>query len=111
MTDALLQSILVALQQQNELLTKMIGRQEQQQEQWKKANPELSKRCAGVVQALGRMQQSLLEEVAGTTEEMDDCESPFVVHDFVDKFGTRMMHLNGLIQVFTQLGSNNASRA
>jgi len=104
MPEALLKAILAALEQQNELLAKMIGRQ--QQEQWKKANPQLSKRCAGVVKALGQMQQSLLEEVADTAEEMDDCENPWLVHDFIDKFGTRMMHLNGLIQVFTQLGSS-----
>jgi len=33
-------------------------------------------------------------------------EGDFMLNEFVDRFGPRLAHLNGVLQVLTQLGSN-----
>jgi ferric-dicitrate binding protein FerR (iron transport regulator) len=101
-------------QQQNQLLQQLIQQQSAVQEQraselqqWKDANPELSRACREAAETLSRVQtrflDSLTEEIADGEEGLE--ESEFMLNEFVDRFGPRLAHLNGVLQVLAQLGT------
>jgi hypothetical protein len=76
-------------------------------QQWKDANPRLARACRNAAETLAKVQTSFLE---GVTEEIADNEEnltdgDFVLNEFIDRFGPRMAHLNGVLQVLAQLGS------
>ena len=76
-------------------------------QQWKNANPDLSRSCRRAAETLSRVQTQFLE---GMTEEIADSEEDlvegeFVLNEFVDRFGPRLAHLNGVLQVLAQLGT------
>ena len=58
-------------------------------------------------EALSKVQaeflESLTDEVNANAEELLDGE--FVLNEFIDRFGPRLAHLNGVIQVLAQLSS------
>lgn len=110
----LLRQILAAQDRQNELLEEMVSQISANQRQravelrqWKQANPRLAKACRNAAEALSRVQSEFLERL--TDEVNDDPESllegEFMLTEFVDKFGPRLAHLNGVLQVLTQLSS------
>ena len=76
-------------------------------QQWKDANPQLSQACRQAAETLSKVQtqflESLTEEVNDNSESLQD--SDFLLQEFVDRFGPRMAHLNGVLQVLAQLGS------
>lgn len=111
----ILQQILSAQDRQNELLEELVsqlGAPQRQRaaelNQWKEANPELARSCRQAAETLGRVQarflESLTEEVSYHGDSMADGE--FLMAEFVDRFGPRLAHLNGVLQVLTQLGAN-----
>jgi hypothetical protein len=75
-------------------------------QQWKEANPHLAKACRKAADTLSRVQtqflESMTEEISENHEELLDGD--FVLQEFVDKYGPRLAHLNGLLQVVAQLG-------
>ena len=75
--------------------------------QWKQANPHLARNCRVAAEALGKVQTEFLEsltaEVNANYENLLDGE--FMLNEFVDRFGPRMAHLNGLLQVLSQLSA------
>ncbi len=108
----LLREILAAQDRQNELLEELINQltasqrqRTQELAQWKTANPALAKSCRTAAEVLSRVQteflQSLTVEVADNAEALSDGE--FVLNEFVDRFGPRLAHLNGVLQVLAQL--------
>jgi uncharacterized phage infection (PIP) family protein YhgE len=110
----LLRELLAAQDRQNELLEELVnqlsGSQKQRANelgQWKQANPHLAKNCRIAAEALGRVQTefltSLTREVNENYEALLDGE--FMLNEFVDRFGPRLAHLNGLLQVLSQLSS------
>lgn len=110
----LLREILAAQDRQNELLEEMVNQfgaaQKQRANelgQWKQANPHLARSCRAAAEALGRVQteflESLTSEVSENYENLLDGE--FMLNEFVDRFGPRMAHLNGLLQVLSQLSA------
>lgn len=110
----LLREMLSAQDRQNELLEEMISQfgapQKQRAEElthWKKANPKLAGSCRQAAESLGKVQaeflNSLTEEVSDSFENLIDGE--FMFQEFVDRFGPRMAHLNGILQVLSQLSS------
>jgi len=110
----LLRDILSSQDRSNELLEELvatIGAQQKQRmaelNQWKKANPVLAKNCRAAAEGLSQVQSEFLhkmtEEVSDTMEDLKDGE--FVLTEFVDRFGPRLAHLNGIIQVLAQLSS------
>ena len=113
-TLALLHQIASSMQSQNQLLEQLVqttvNTQKQRAselEQWKEANPSLSRRCRRAAESLSRVQTEFLETL---TEEIEDCEDnllegDFMLNEFVDRFGPRLAHLNGVLQVLAQLGS------
>lgn len=112
--DVLVQ-LVSAQDRQNELLEELIeqmGAAQRQRSaelaQWKQSNPRLSRRCREAAELLGRVQSSFLEQV---TDEVLDCgedmmDGEFVLNEFVDRFGPRLAHLNGVLQVISQLSAN-----
>ncbi|MGI8979785.1 MAG: hypothetical protein ACR2FY_11225 [Pirellulaceae bacterium] len=74
---------------------------------WKEAHPELADSCRGATELLGKVQEQFLcnltTEIADSDETLVD--SDFMLNEFIDRFGPRLHHLNGLLQVLSQLGS------
>jgi len=117
----LLREILAAQDRQNELLEELVthlsGSQKQRATelgQWKQANPGLARSCRAAAEALGRVQteflMNLTREVTDNADVLMDGE--FMLNEFVDRFGPRLAHLNGLLQVLSQLSSTpNATNA
>jgi hypothetical protein len=93
-----------------ELLTSMATVQKQRASelnQWRNAHPALAEACGDAAEALSRVQVEFLNRM--TDEINDTCEDlvegDFMLHEFIDRFGPRLAHLNGVIQVLSQLSS------
>jgi hypothetical protein len=110
----LLRALVAGQQRQNELLQQLIGQlsaaqRHRQNElgQWKQNNPRLARSCRAAADALGKVQteflDSLTQEIHDSYENLLDGE--FMLTEFIDRFGPRMAHLNGLLQVLSQLGA------
>ena len=109
-----LQDILAAQDRNNELLEELVGVMSTAQKQrsnelnhWKQANPDLARSCRRAAEALSRVQVEYLDTI---TDEINDSaedmmEGEFMLNEFVDRFGPRLAHLNGVIQVLAQLSS------
>jgi hypothetical protein len=117
----LLRDLVAAQDRQNELLEELVGQvttavnqfgaaqrqRTQELTQWKDANPSLARDCRTAAEALCRVQTEFLNnltmEVNENAEALADGE--FMLTEFVDRFGPRLAHLNGVLQVLAQLGS------
>jgi hypothetical protein len=75
--------------------------------QWKEANPHLAQGCRAAAEALGRVQTQFLENLTEEVNENADVlmDGEFMLNEFVDRFGPRLAHLNGVLQVLSQLSS------
>jgi len=110
----LLRSLLIGQDRQNELMEELINQLGTTQKQranelgqWKQANPHLAKRCRAAAEALGKIQTEFLESLTGEINDNFDTliDGEFMLNEFVDRFGPRMAHLNGLLQVLSQLSA------
>ncbi len=112
--NQLLRNILQALDRQNELMEELITQvssvqrqRAQELAQWKEANPRLAKNCRAASEALAKVQTEFLATLA--TEINDNPEAlidgEFMLHEFIDRYGPRLAHLNGVLQVLAQLGA------
>lgn len=76
---------------------------------WKQQNPDLARSCRIAAEALVKVQNqfiyNLTEEVADSHDTFSD--SDFMLSEFVDRFGPRLAHLNGLLTVMSQLSAVN----
>ena len=67
----------------------------------------LARSCRLAAEALSKVQteylNSLTDEITDNYETLRDGE--FMLNEFVDRFGPRLAHLNGLLQVLSQLSS------
>jgi hypothetical protein len=110
----LLHQVLAAQDRTNELLEELVGVMATQQKQrandlnqWRNAHPKLAAACREAAEALSRVQIEYLnritEEINASSEDM--VEGEFLLNEFVDRFGPRLAHLNGVIQVLAQLSS------
>jgi hypothetical protein len=110
----LLREVLSAQDRTNELLedlTATLAANQKQRanelNQWRSAHPALAGACREAAEALTRVQieylERMTEEINDTSEDM--VEGEFVLNEFVDRFGPRLAHLNGVIQVLAQLSS------
>ena len=113
---ALLQQLVIGQDRQNDLLEEMVeqmGASQRQRAselgQWKEANPLLARRCRAAAEALSQVQteflQNLTVEVNDNFENMMDGE--FVLNEFVDRYGPRLAHLNGVLQLLSQLSAQH----
>lgn len=110
----ILRHLLVSQERTNDLLEELseqIGSSQRQRAaelgQWKQSNPLLARQCKAAADRLGQVQAEFLEnmtaEINENYENMIDGE--FMFNEFVDRFGPRMAHLNGVLQMLTQLSS------
>jgi len=110
----LLRDLVAGQDRQNELLEELVNQLGAAQKQratelgqWKQANPHLARCCRSAAETLGKVQteflDSLTQEITENEEILMDGE--FMLNEFVDRFGPRMAHLNGLLQVLSQLSA------
>lgn len=113
-TVALLHQVLIAQQKQNQLLEQLVNASVSTQkqrglelQQWKDANPQLARSCRRAAEKLSRVQTEFLETLTEEIEDQEDhlVEGEYMLNEFVDRFGPRLAHLNGVLQVLAQLGS------
>jgi hypothetical protein len=102
------------LDRNNELLEELVSamgasqkQRLQELNQWKKGNPRLANACRDSAEALSRVQVEFLERMTDEINHSADglMDGEFMLNEFVDRFGPRLAHLNGVIQVMAQLGS------
>jgi CHASE3 domain sensor protein len=110
----LLREVLTAQDRTNELLEELVGVMATQQKQraselhqWRNAHPKLAVACREAAEALSRVQIDYLNRMTDEINDSSDdmVEGEFVLNEFVDRYGPRLAHLNGVIQVLAQLSS------
>ncbi|RMF43982.1 MAG: hypothetical protein D6753_03785 [Planctomycetota bacterium] len=115
---ALLHQIATTQRRQNELLEQLVNatvaaqkQRNTELQQWKEANPRLAQSCRRAAEALSKVHAEFLETLTQEVQENEEClmEGDFMLNEFVDRFGPRLAHLNGVLQVLAQLGSNAPS--
>lgn len=115
---SLLQQILIGQERQNELLETMIENMNASQRQrsaelgnWRQSNPDLSERCRKAADILSEVQTEFLDGLATEVEQNSDTlrGGEFMLNEFVDRFGPRLAHLNGVLQVLSQLSAPQPS--
>lgn len=110
----LMREMVVAQDRHNELMEELLqslnrnsSNKALQLALWKKSNPELAEFCRRAADKLDRVQTDLLSTITEEVEYNSDVllDSEFGLSEFVDRFGTKFMHLNALLQVLSQLGN------
>jgi hypothetical protein len=110
----LLRSILAAQDRQNEILEELVSQLSAAQKQravelgqWKQANPELASRCRQAAESLSQVQVEFLTSMTEEINENSDVlmDGEFMLNEFVDRYGPRLAHLNGVLQVLAQLST------
>lgn len=74
--------------------------------QWRSNHPHLVKSCKTALESLSSVQIDFLQQLADEVEEEKEslAESEYAFNDFLDRYGPRMAHLNGILQVLGHLG-------
>lgn len=108
-----LRDVLTAQDRTNELLEELIGTLSAQQrarrdemQRWRDANPRLAEDCREAAETLSEVQTDFLEKLTDDVREsgQDLGFGDFMLSEFVDRYGPRLAHLNGVIQALAQLG-------
>lgn len=111
---ALLRQLVASQTKNNQLLEELIQQQNAVQKQranelgqWKEANPELAHCCRTAAETLSRVQTQFLRNLTEEVQENEECllDGEFMLNEFVDRYGPRLAHLNGVLQVLSQLSS------
>ncbi len=112
----ILKDIVAGQDRQNELLEELISvlsqshrQRASELNQWKQGNPQLAHDCRAAADVLGRVQNEYLQKLTQEIREGGDClnDSDFLLSEFVDRYGPRLAHLHGVLQILSQLGANN----
>ncbi len=110
----LMRQMICLQEKQNQMIEQLVQHASQPQkarstelQQWKDANPRLARSCRNAAETLAKVQTQFLENM---TEEIVDNEESlvdgdFMLNEFVDRFGPRLAHLNGVLQMLAQLGN------
>lgn len=111
---ALLRQAISNQEEQNKLLRELNNQLNASQrhrvhelDQWKDANPELAESCQSAAKTLSQVQVQFLRNLTEEIEVHGDClmDGEFMLNEFVDRFGPRLAHLNGVLQVLSQLSN------
>ncbi len=118
----LLRDLVASQDRQNELLEELVGQvstavsqfgstqrqRAQELTQWKEANPALARQCRAAAEALCNVQTEFLTTLTNEVNENAEvlADGEFMLTEFVDRFGPRLAHLNGVLQVLAQLSGN-----
>lgn len=109
----LLRQLVEGQKQQNLLLEELLHQQvaanrqrATELQQWKNANPELARSCRRAAETLSQVQTQFLNSMTDEIEDSQEylLEGDYMLNEFVDRFGPRLAHLNGVLQVLAQLG-------
>jgi hypothetical protein len=113
-TVALLRQLVVGQNKSNQLLQELVQQQNVAQRQratelgqWKDANPDLARCCRSAAETLSRVQTEFLKSLTDEVIDNEDAlmDGDFMFNEFVDRFGPRLAHLNGVLQVLSQLST------
>ena len=112
--------LLEAQQRQNQLLDQLLqvnkqvlqannqanAQRQSELTQWRNAHPHLVRSCKQSLETLSVVQTEFLQNLANEVEDSKEAlsESDYVFSEFLDRYGPRMAHLNGVLQVLTHLG-------
>jgi len=111
---ALLRELVVAQQKSNELLGQLVALISQQQRQraaelkaWREANPKLADSCRRAAESLTKVHTEFLPSIASEAASSGDdlLDSDYALGEFIDRYGPRLAHFNGIMQLFAQLGA------
>jgi hypothetical protein len=111
---ALLRQLVASQERQNQLLEEInhqLGAAQRQRAnelvQWKESNPDLATSCRVAAETLSRVQTQFLYKMTEEISENEEClvDGEFMLNEFVDRFGPRLAHLNGVLQVLSQLSA------
>lgn len=114
----LLRQLVVGQERQNELLEELVDQMHATQRQrtaelaqWRRANPELANECRVAAEVLSEVQTEFLSAMTEEVSENQDVlrDGEFMMNEFVDRFGPRLAHMNGILQVLSQLSSAPSS--
>ena len=116
---ALTRQLIESQQKQNQLLDQILqvnkqvlqasnqanSQRQNELTQWRNAHPKLVRSCKDALETLSNVQtgflQNLADEVADSKDGLIDSE--YVFAEFLDRYGPRMAHLNGVLQVLNHL--------
>ncbi|MCY2985609.1 MAG: hypothetical protein NTY15_18440 [Planctomycetota bacterium] len=116
---ALTRQLIESQQKQNQLLDQILqvnkqvlqasnqanSQRQNELTQWRNAHPKLVRSCKDALETLSTVQtgflQNLADEVADSKDGLTDSE--YVFAEFLDRYGPRMAHLNGVLQVLNHL--------
>ena len=113
-TNRLLRDMVTLQHRSCELLGELVNQVSLQQRQrtaelkaWKEANPKLAEACRHASESLSKVHIEFLSNIAN--EAYDNAESfsdsDYALGDFLDRYGPRLAHFNGVLQLLSQLGA------
>jgi hypothetical protein len=117
-TNRMLRDLVVLQHRSCELLTELLNQVSLQQRQrtaelkaWRDANPQLAKSCRRAADSLAKVHTEFLagiaREAADSAEDFTDSE--YALGEFIDRYGPRLAHFNGVLQLFAQLAAPQPS--
>ncbi|MEK0425893.1 MAG: hypothetical protein RJB11_1984 [Planctomycetota bacterium] len=73
--------------------------------QWRNAHPELVQSCKSALETLSSVQTDFLDKMTTEIQDSRDdlVDSEYMFADFLDRYGPRMAHLNGILQILNHL--------
>ncbi|MFN6138514.1 MAG: hypothetical protein ACK480_08455 [Planctomycetota bacterium] len=73
--------------------------------QWRNAHPELVQSCKNALETLSAVQTDFLDKMTSEIQDSRDdlVDSEYMFADFLDRYGPRMAHLNGILQILNHL--------
>lgn len=113
-TNRLLRDIATMQHRSCELLAELVNQVSLQQRQrnaelkaWKEANPKLAVACRQAADSLSKVHLEFLSSIANEACDNADGfgESDYALGEFLDRFGPRLAHFNGVLQLLSQLGA------
>lgn len=117
-TNRLLRDLVTLQNRSCELLAELVNQVSLQQRQraaelkaWREANPQLADSCRHAAESLAKVHTEFLASVAREAFENaeDYADSEYALGEFIDRYGPRLAHFNGVLQLFAQLGTPPAA--
>jgi hypothetical protein len=113
-TNRLLRDMVILQHRSCELLAELVNQVSLQQRQrtaelkaWKEANPQLANACRHAAESLSKVHTEFLSTIASEAFENAEnfSDSDYALGDFLDRFGPRLAHFNGVLQLLSQLSA------
>jgi hypothetical protein len=113
-TNRLLRDVAMLQHRSCELLAELLNQVSQQQRQrtaelkaWKDANPQLARSCRIAAESLSKVHTEFLASIARDAADNaeDFADSEYALGEFIDRYGPRLAHFNGVLQLLAQLGA------